>query len=116
MRKVVSLVLALLLAAGLCACSGDDDQITALAEVYNRLAPMYNEAYDNAEANGWMEDAQTAAELNAVGSTLGPLGESLSGDRSDLEDVDIEGLIKSLEELEPSLQEPVDRVSEPYGG
>ena len=81
MRKVISLLLVIGLILSLAACGGDD-QVEALAEAYNRVAPMYNEIYDKAEANGWMADPQTEAEINALSATLGPLGESLSGDRS----------------------------------
>lgn len=115
MRKVISLLLVIGLVLSLAACGGDD-QVEALAEAYNRVAPMYNEIYDKAEANGWMADPQTEAEINALSATLGPLGESLSGDRSALEDADIEKGIELLEQLEPELEKMLERVSAPYEG
>lgn len=132
MKKLVSLLLALMMCASLAACGGDetpeptdngggtgvvtDEALKPLAEAYNKLAPLYNEAYENAEANGWMEDEQTAAELQALGATLGPIGTSLTGESDALEGADIEGMTATLEGLLPAVEELVERVSVPYEG
>lgn len=131
MKKLVSLLLALMMCASLAACGGGDEPtptdnagtgvvtdeaLKPLAEAYNKLAPIYNEAYENAEANGWMEDEQTAAELQALGGTLSGIGAGLSGESDMLEGADIDGLVKTLEGLVPSVEELAQRVSVPYEG
>lgn len=143
MKKLLSLLLALAVCVSLAACGGGssgsggtptdggdtgvaaddggtgvvtDDALKPLAEVYNKIAPLYNEAYDNAEANGWMEDEQTAAEIQALGATLGPIGAGLAGESDALESADVEGMAAQLEELIPSVEELVERVSVPYEG
>lgn len=131
MKKLLALLLALMMCASLAACGGDDstpdggdggtgvvtdESLKPLAEVYNKIAPIYNEAYDNAEANGWMDDEQTAAEIQALNAMLGPIGTGLTGDSDALEGADIDGLTTQLEELIPAVQELAERVSVPYEG
>lgn len=130
MKKLLSLLLALIMCASLAACGGGDDAtpddggaavvtdeaLKPLAEVYNKIAPIYNEAYENAEANGWMEDEQTAAEIQALNAMLGPIGAGLAGESDMLDGADIEGLTAQLEELIPATEELAERVSVPYEG
>ena len=138
MKKLLAVLLALMLLLSMVACSApaeepaeepadsahvaennssfSDEQIAALTEVYNEVAPIYNEAYVTAEANGWLEDELTATELNAVAATLGPVGMALTEDISALEGADIDGLIELLPTFGPALEELLARVSVPYEG
>lgn len=130
MKKLLSLLLALIMCASLAACGGGDDAtsddggtgvvtdeaLKPLAEAYNKIAPIYNEAYENADANGWMEDEQTAAELQTLGATLSGIGAGLTGESDMLEGADIDGMVETLEGLVPAVQELAERVSVPYEG
>lgn len=93
-----------------------DEQMATLTEAYNQVAPIYNQAYTDAEANGWLNDELTATELNAVAGTLGTIGTALTEDLSMLEGVDTDALVATLEELAPALNELAERVSVPYEG
>ena len=93
-----------------------DEQIAALAAAYNEVAPIYNEVYVTAEANGWLEDELTATEVNAVAATLGSVGQALTEDLSVLEGADIDALIELLPTFGPALEEMLERVSVPYEG
>lgn len=93
-----------------------DEQMATLTEAYNQAAPIYNQAYTDAETNGWLNDELTATELNAVAATLGTIGSALTEDLSMLEGVDIDALVASMQELVPALNELAERVSVPYEG
>lgn len=134
MKKAVSILLLLLLCLSLAACGGGgtesgtktasipegaditEDQLKNLAEAYNALAPNYNKALEDAEANGWMEDEKTAAEIQAMGATMTMVSQALTEDLTILNGADIDGIIATLESLPDAVQELADRVSEPYGG
>ena len=116
MKKLCSLLLAFVMCASLVACGGSDDsQLEKLAEAYNQVAPLYNEAYTTAEENGWLADEQTAAELEVLSATLSYIGSGLTEDSSKLEDADINTLIEQLEVIRPAVEELGQRVSVPYG-
>lgn len=93
-----------------------DEQIAALAEAYNTVAPLYNEAYTLAEANGWLADELTATEVNTVGATLGTIGQALTEDISMLEGADVDALPAAILEFAPALEDLITRVSAPYEG
>ena len=93
-----------------------DEQMNTLTTLYNQLAPVYNQAYTDAEANGWLNDELTATELNAMAGTLGTIGTALTEDLSMLEGVDIDALVASMQELVPALNELAERVSVAYEG
>lgn len=93
-----------------------DESLAPLAEVYNKMAPVYNEIYENAEANGWLDDEQTAAELQGLTAILGMVGSGLTEDPSLLEDADTDALIEQLEVMYGAFGELSERVSVPYGG
>lgn len=92
-----------------------DEALKPLANAYNELANIYNEVYTTAEANGWLEDEQTSAELDAVYAMVTYTGSGLTDDPSKLEDADLDGLTKQLEDLVPEVEAIGERVSVPYG-
>lgn len=131
MKKLVSLLLVMLMCFSLAACGDSgkggsdanagsgavvDDALKPLANLYNELAPLYNEASAAAEENGWMDDEQTALEIQLSGVMLGSIGEMLTSDPSALDGVDLDELYTQLEQLGPGLQDLIERVSVPYGG
>ena len=70
-----------------------------------------------AEANGWMEDETTAAELQGLTAVLGFIGSGLTEDPSLLDGTDFDELIENLEtQIAPAIETLSERVSEPYGG
>ncbi len=93
-----------------------DEQLQALTEAYNAVAPIYNEAYTAADENGWMDDEQTAAEIQALSGTLSYVGTALTEDLTMLDGSDFDALTASLQELVAPTQELLDRVSVPYEG
>lgn len=144
MKKIGSLVLALAMCVSLAACSGDDlesdagtaepvnasstdsstdseenvvtdEALKPLAEAYNEVAPVFNDVYTTAEANGWLNDEQTAAELDALTGVLSYIASGLTDDPSKLEDADIDALIEQLQVFGSGLEEMTERVSVPYG-
>lgn len=92
-----------------------DEQRQALADAYNQVVDVYNEVLDNAEANGWMADEATAAEIEVLGATVEPVGTALSEDMSMLEGADFDALPGILTgEILPELQKLNEKVSVPY--
>ena len=92
-----------------------DEQLAALTAAYNNVAVPYNEIATAVNENGWMNDEQTAAEMEAVGNVLGFIGHGLTEDISALDGTDFEALIDKLEnELLPAMDELRERVSVPY--
>ena len=93
-----------------------EEQIIALANAYNEVAPVYNEIYTTAEANGWLEDELTFTELNAVGTTIGFIGAGLTEDLTMLDGSNFEELTNTVLQLGAALEEVAVRVSVPYEG
>lgn len=94
-----------------------DETLKPLAEAYNKLAPAFQELYVTAEANGWMEDETTAAELQGLTAVLGFIGSGLTEDPSLLDGTDFDELIGKLEtEIAPTIDTLAERVSVPFGG
>lgn len=140
MKKLTALLLALMMCLALTACGGDvsgeisesdasvssavtadnsgtsitDEQIKALTEAYNQIAPLYNEVYTAAEKNGWLADELTATEINAVGGTMGVIGTALTEDISMLEGADVDALPGVLLQFVPELEKIAERVAAPY--
>ena len=137
MKKLTALLLALTMCLALAACGGDvsgdvsvnddsavvadnsgtsitDEQIKILAEAYNQIAPLYNEVYVAAEKNGWLNDEQTAAEINAVGSTMGVIGQALTEDISMVEGADVDALPELLLQFVPELEKMAQKVAAPF--
>lgn len=131
MKKWIALLLAVMMCLSMAACSStedvaqvadnsnaeiSDEQLEALMEAYNVVAPLYNEAYEAAESNGWLADELTAAEIEAVNATLGVISQALTEDLTMLDGSDFEALPGALLEMEEPLNEMIERVSEPYAG
>lgn len=94
-----------------------EETIQELTEAYNAIAIPYNEIATAVNENGWMADEQTAAEMEALGETMGFIGAGLTEDLTMLEGTDFEALISTLTtELPPALEELSARVSVPYEG
>ena len=92
------------------------ETLSALTEAYDAVAVPYNEIAVAVNENGWMADAQTAAEMEALGNVLGFIGEALTNDMSLLDGSDFDALISSLESFLPELDGLAERVSVPYAG
>ncbi len=93
-----------------------DEALKPLANVYNELVPAFNEVYETAEANGWLADETTSAELDAAYGLITYVGSGLSDDPSKLEDTDLNALVEQLQQFGTALEEISGRVSVPYGG
>ena len=92
-----------------------DEQLAALTAAYNNVAVPYNEIATAVNENGWMNDEQTAAEMKALGDTLGFIGKGLTEDISLLDGSDFDALIDYLKnEFPPAMEELRERVSVPY--
>ena len=140
MKKFLALLLAMMMVLSLAACGGGDEPadsapvsedgptteqtqavtdeaLIPVANAVNEVAPIFNEVYETAEANGWLEDEQTATELQAVMGTLTFTQSALTDDPSKLENVtDFDALANSILQLAPALEEIAERVSVPYEG
>ncbi len=92
------------------------EQLQALTDAYNTVAPTFNEAYDTAEANGWLADETTVTELTALSASLSVIGEALSGDLSALAGSDFDELPGAVLGLSEGIDELMARVSVPYQG
>lgn len=106
-------------ATGLIDVNGNEvtmETLTALAAVYDAVAIPYNEIATAVNENGWMADAQTAAEMEAVGNVLGIIGEALTNDLTLLDGSDFDALISTLETFPAELEVLAERVSVPYEG
>ena len=94
-----------------------DEALIPVANAVNEVVPIFNEVYEIAEANGWLEDEQTATELQTVMGTLTFTQSALTDDPSKLEKVtDFDALADSILQLAPALEEIAERVSVPYEG
>ena len=91
-----------------------DEQIATLTEVYNEIAPLYNEVYAAAEKNGWLADEQTAVELDAVAGVMNVVGTALTEDLSMLEDADVDALPEALLQFVPELEKMAEKFAAPY--
>lgn len=142
MKKFLALLLALMMVLALTACGGEepaadddtaeppvsaqgvdnegaeinDEQLAALTEAYNEVAPLYNDMYTAAEENGWLADEQTAAEVQAVGGTLSVVTKALTEDLTVLDGSKFDELPDGLRSLIPAIEELSERVSVPYEG
>ena len=140
MKKMTALLLALVMCLHLAACGGDvsgevsesdasvssavtadntnakitDEQVKALTEAYNQVAPLYNDVYVAAEKNGWLNDEQTVAELNAVGGTMGVIGQALTEDMTMLDGADIDALPDAILPFVPELQKMAEKFAVAY--
>lgn len=140
MKKFLALILAMMMFVSLTACGGDvsgevsesdasvssavtadnsgakitDEQVKILTEAYNQVAPIYNEVYTAAEKNGWLADEQVAAEVQAVGATLGVIGQALTEDMTMLDGANLEELPKAILEFVPALQVLAQKVAVPF--
>lgn len=92
------------------------EQLQALTDAYNSVAPAFNEAYETAEANGWLEDEQTNSEFAVVSGVLTGIGEALTGDLSALAGSNFDELPGAVSELSTGIAELMERVSTPYAG
>lgn len=92
------------------------DTIAALTEAYNSIAVTYNDLATAANENGWMADAQTAAEFEALSTTLGFVGTGLTEDLTMLDGTDFVTLIDMLENELPTALVELERVYQPYEG
>ena len=92
------------------------ETLNALVAAYDAVAVPYNKIATAVNENGWMADAQTAAEMEALGNVLGAIGEALTNDLTLLDGSDFDGLISSLESFLPELDGLSERVSVPYEG
>lgn len=117
MKKVISLLLALVLCVSLAACGGSkgpsDEQLTAITNAYNEAADLYEEISSNAQANGWMDDQETADAIKALGDKLDPIGKALDSKKfSDLgKDVDFDTLPGEIRGYLPELEALEEKVS-----
>ena len=132
MKQFLALLLAMMMVLSLAACGGDEPENSAPVsedgptteqtqavtdEALIPVANAVNEVYEIAEANGWLEDEQTATELQAVMGTLTFTQSALTDDPSKLENVtDFDALAESILQLAPALEEIAERVSVPYEG
>lgn len=93
-----------------------DEQLQALTEAYNSVAPAFNEMYTTAEANGWLNDEQTSTEINALSGSLTGIGTALTGDLSALNGSNFDELPGAVSGLSTGIAELMERVSTPYAG
>lgn len=92
-----------------------DEALIPVANALNEVVVVYNEVYATAEANGWLDDELTAAELQTVKGTLTYVQSALTDDPSKLEGVtDYDALAEQILELGTMLEQVRERVSVPY--
>lgn len=93
-----------------------DEQLQALTDAYNQAAVLYNDVAIAANDNGWMNDEETAAEVQSIGDTLEPIGVALTEDLSALAGADFDELTAAMQEFVPVLEAMAEKVAEPFGG
>lgn len=93
-----------------------DEQLQELTIAYNEVAILYNEVATAATENGWLADAQVAADIQSIGDTLEPIGIALSSDLSALYGADFDTLPDALLEFMPTLEALAETVAQPYDG
>ncbi|MBQ9974002.1 MAG: hypothetical protein IJP02_03475 [Oscillospiraceae bacterium] len=91
-----------------------DEQVAVLVEAYNSVAPLFNEVFTAAEKNGWLNDPQTLAEIEAVNATLGVVGTALTEDMTMLDGANLDELPGALLQFAPELEKMLERVSVAY--
>lgn len=117
MKKTISLLLALILCLSLTACGGkkgpSEEQLTAITDAYNEAADLCKEVSSNAQANGWMDDQDTADAIKAISDKLDPIGKALDSKKySDLgKDVDFDTLPGEIRGYLPELEALEQKVS-----
>lgn len=120
MKKVISLLLALVLCLSLAACGGSkgpsDEQLTAITNAYNEVSNLYSEVTANADNNGWMDDLETADAIKAIGDKLDPISKALNNKQfSDLgADVDFDKLPGEIRGYLPELEALEEKVAKKH--
>lgn len=137
MKKIIALLIALMLAFTLVACGdgGQDsedpgkgegtpiegaeitkEQLAEVAAAYNEVAPSFNEMYDAAEQNGWLNDEKTAAEIQVLSATLSTMAKAIADQPSLLDGSNFEEIPGAIRGLQAGIDELAARVSVPYEG
>lgn len=92
-----------------------DEELIVLTEAYNEAVPLFNDLYETAAANGWLDDEETAAGFQELNDSLIYIASGLTEDPSLLEDTDIDGLIDLLNQFIAEYENIAEQVSIPYG-
>ena len=92
-----------------------DGELEALIEAYNEAVPLFNDLYETAAANGWLDDEVTAAGFQELSDAFNAIASGLTDDPSILEDVDINGLIDLVNQFIAEYENMAEQVSVPYG-
>lgn len=92
-----------------------DGELEALIETYNVAAPLFNDLYETANANGWLDNEETAAGFQELSDAFTYIASGLTEDPSLLEDTDIDGLIDLLNQFIAEYEGIAEQVSVPYG-
>ncbi|MEG0765349.1 MAG: hypothetical protein RR403_04820 [Pseudoflavonifractor sp.] len=89
------------------------DQLDELAAVVAEIDPLYTEAADLAEQNGWFADDTTDQELTAIASLLDATDAGIA-DPTLFIDADIATYITNIKKLIPLVPPIIERVSVPF--
>ncbi|MEG1879216.1 MAG: hypothetical protein RR211_06245 [Pseudoflavonifractor sp.] len=89
------------------------DQLDELAAVVAEIDPLYTEAADLAEQNGWFADDTTDQELTAIASLLDATDAGIA-DPALFIDADIATYITNIKKLIPLVPPIIERVSVPF--
>lgn len=90
------------------------EQIDKVSAIVNKIAPLYNKALTDAEANGWTKDEVTDKELNTVYAIIQSASESLQ-DTTMFDGVkDMDAYIEQLQVISDAMPALLEKVSKPY--
>lgn len=89
------------------------DQLDELAAVVAEIDPLYTEAADLAEQNGWFADDTTDQELTAIAGLLDATDAGIA-DPALFIDADIATYITNIKKLIPLVPPIIERVSVPF--
>lgn len=92
-----------------------DEELGALIEAYNEAVPLFNDLYETAATNGWLDDEVTAAGFQELSDAFNAIASGLTDDPSILEDTDINGLIDLINQFIAGYENMAEQVSVPYG-
>ena len=113
MKKVVSLMIALVFVISVFTGCSTGPDLTGVTQKFNEVSKLYAEVDTLVEKNGWSTDEEMLKTHNEIGDSLNGI-KAIIEDPKQSKDIDVETLTANLDKMLPILNEYKSAVSVPY--